>query len=149
MFPTMWLEEPTGIVGDGFQLDVLREQPGHYVINRNKPISFPIADIRQISPSINATVTAIVGSAGQFVPVENPIRARAAGRPVYVLYIQRAGDDMAGTASKRWNEHLACYFAYASLPPRERNRECNIRFLTVSMDAKELELGVSTVEMIL
>ena len=55
---------------------------------------------------------------------------------------------MSGVASTRWNEHLACYFAYASLPPEHRNRECNIRFRSVSMTAKELELDVATVDMI-
>ena len=146
---TMWLQEPIGVVGDGFELDVAPGIPGCYQINNTKPICYAINDIDRFSSSLTDAVLTVLDAKGDSIPLSNPYRQLAAGRPLYVIYIQRAGDDMSGTTSKRWNEHLACYFAYASLPAKERNRECNIRFLTISMTAKELELDVSTVHMIL
>ena len=147
-YVTKWLETPHGLVGDGFELKPIDKTSQTFSFDSSTmPIKFAVTDITHAGPALTTTVRIIRDVAGDEVRREHKYRSLAGARPVYVLYLQCAGDDMSGVASTRWNEHLACYFAYASLPPEHRNRECNIRFRSVSMTAKELEL-VATVDMI-
>ncbi|KAG8701329.1 hypothetical protein FRC08_004137 [Ceratobasidium sp. 394] len=70
----------------------------------------------------------------------NPLRSRAAGRPIYSVPFIVFVDDVSGNKSKQWNKHWCCYISDAALPREQINRRRNIRFMCTTQHASPMEM---------
>lgn len=52
-------------------------------------------------------------------------------------------DNTPGNVSKKWNKHMSFYFTLAGLPPRLGSLASNVKFLSSSHAASELEMADS------
>ncbi|KLO13183.1 hypothetical protein SCHPADRAFT_970312 [Schizopora paradoxa] len=78
----------------------------------------------------------------------NPIRARADGKPFYVIQLRLWGDDVSGNKSKQWNKHWFWCFVYALLPKKLMNQEYFVRYICCSPHAPVLEQAEAICEAI-
>lgn len=76
----------------------------------------------------------------------HPMRARAAGRPVYSIPVVVFMDDMSGNVSKQWNKHISVYISNAALPRERLDKEYHTHFVTTSNHAEPMEIMTGVID---
>ncbi|KAJ7784239.1 hypothetical protein B0H16DRAFT_1295984 [Mycena metata] len=89
--------------------------------------------------ALDLSQTGEIKFSGMSPHVFHPVRAIAAGRPVFVLRIMPWADDVSGNRSKQYNAHMNMYFANVNLPHKKLAQEYFVRFCSTSPHASALE----------
>ncbi|KAJ7165402.1 hypothetical protein C8R46DRAFT_901106 [Mycena filopes] len=137
--PIKWVVFQGVVHAESYQ--ATREQSGIFTVESHQILRIPASELL-----CNALDLAEQGEIrfsnlpNTFLPhILHPVRATAAGRPVFVLRIMPWADDVSGNRSKQYNAHMNMYFANTNLPHKKLAQEYFVRFCSTSPHASALE----------
>lgn len=79
----------------------------------------------------------------------NPLREKAAGDPLYSIFIDKWHDDVSRNVSKSYNLHYNIYIAVQNLPQCLLQQEFNIHSVCTSPNAGPSEQAEAVKELVL